>query len=129
MIEPAHLLLDHLHDGVLDRLRGSSGVGRGNLDRRRSDRRILLDRHREDRQSSRKHDEERDDDREDRAVDKELGHGGLLAYFACEAGGGCGATPTAAAAVSAADGVAAAAVAACDSTASTTAPGCTFCTP
>ena len=55
VIEPAHLLLDHLHDGVLDRLRRGAGIGRGDLDRRRRDRRILLDRHREDRQGAREH--------------------------------------------------------------------------
>ena len=43
------------------------------------------------------HDQDRDDDREDRPVDEELGHARLLAYFALRGQralrGGCGASP------------------------------------
>ncbi len=74
VIDPAHLLLDHLDDRVLDGRRRGAGITRRDLDRRRCDRRILLDGQSRDRQRAREHDQNRDDDRKDRPGDEEPRH-------------------------------------------------------
>ncbi len=47
VIEATHLLFDDLHDRILDRGRRGAGIGRGYLDGGRCNRRILLDRQRQ----------------------------------------------------------------------------------
>src|SRR5258708_3797252 len=110
VIDAAHLLLDHLHDHVVDGVGRGARVGRADLYRGRCNRGILVDGQLRDGERARQHDDERDDDREDRPVDEELRH----AQFAATGEGGNATGAGAALATS---------------TARTVAPGCTFCMP
>src|SRR3546814_10948304 len=53
---PLHLLLDHLGDGVLERLGRGAGINGVDRDRRRSDRRELGYREPQERQTANQHD-------------------------------------------------------------------------
>jgi hypothetical protein len=75
VVDAAHLLLDHLHHGILHRGRRGAGIAGVDLHGRRRDRRELLDRQREDRQAAAEHDQQGEDDREDRPGDEKLRHG------------------------------------------------------
>ena len=71
VVDAVQLLLDDLHDRVLQRLRGGAGIAHVDADRGRRDRGILAHRQREDREAARDHDDDRDHPREDRTVDEE----------------------------------------------------------
>jgi len=71
VVEPFHLLLDDLRHRVVERLCRCARVGRGDRYLRRSDAGVLGDRQIDDRNDATEHDENRQDPREDRAVDEE----------------------------------------------------------
>ena len=69
-----HLALDDADHAVFERLRRRAGVGGVDDDRRRRDGRVLRHRQLRDRHAAEHQDEQRDDPREDRAVDEKCGH-------------------------------------------------------
>jgi hypothetical protein len=77
-VEAVELLFDHLHYGVLHRLRRGARVADLNGDGRRRDARILVDRQLEHGQAAGQHDHQGDHPGKDRPVDKESGHSVLL---------------------------------------------------
>src|SRR3546814_1971953 len=70
MIDPLHLLLDHLGDGVLERLGRGAGINGVDRDRRRSERRELGYREPQDRQTANQHDPDGADPGEEWPVDE-----------------------------------------------------------
>ena len=77
-VDTIELLFDHLHHGVLHRLRGGARVADLDGNGGRRDAWILVDRQLEDGQATRQHDHQGDHPGEDRPVDKESGHSVLL---------------------------------------------------
>ncbi len=73
-VEPAELLLDDLHYGVLHRLCRGAGVGHGDGNGRRGDVRVLAYGHLHQRQRPGEHGDNRQHPGEDRPVDKETRH-------------------------------------------------------
>ena len=69
-VDPRQLLLEHLRDAVLDRLGRGAGIGRADIDLRRRDVGILLDRQRKKRARSPQHDDDRQHPGKDRPVDE-----------------------------------------------------------
>ena len=74
IVDPLHLLFDHLGDRILQRLGRGAGIGGGDGDRGRRDGRILRDRQAQDGHGPRHHDDDGDDPGKDRAVDEEIRH-------------------------------------------------------
>jgi len=71
LVETGHLLFDDLRYAVLDSLRRGAWIEGGNSDRWRGDGGILRNRHVVDRKPSRRHDNDGDDPRKYRTVQKE----------------------------------------------------------
>ena len=67
-------MLDYLHDGVLNRLSGGSGIGTADRDARRRDVRILTHGQPQERDDSRQRNQNRDDPGENRSFDETTRH-------------------------------------------------------
>src|SRR3546814_2632298 len=76
-VDPGQLLLEHLGDAVLDRFGRRAGIGGADIDLRRRDIGILLDRQREERADAAEHDDDRQHPGKDRAVDEKTRHAAL----------------------------------------------------
>jgi hypothetical protein len=72
VIDAGELLLDHLGDGLLDRIRVGALIVRADYDLRRSDRRVGFDTQGIDREHAAERDQNRNDPGENRAVDEEI---------------------------------------------------------
>ncbi len=87
-VDTGELLLDDLRDARFERFGRSTRIAGTNVDRRRGDVRILFDGQRENRAQPREHDDDRDDPREDGAIDEDardhfgFGTGGVSALRA-----------------------------------------------
>ena len=73
-VEPGHLLLDDLDDGVANRVGGRARVEPVDRDRRRRDVRILRNRQADDRQRPGQHNQDRDDPSENRPFNEKMRH-------------------------------------------------------
>src|SRR3546814_17331319 len=78
-VDPGQLLLEHLGDAVLDRFGRRAGIGGADIDLRRRDIGILLDRQRKERADAAEHDDDRQHPGKDWTVDEKKRHAGLSA--------------------------------------------------
>ena len=76
-VQPLHLLLDDLRDGVLQGLGGGAGIVRRDGDGGRGDGGVLRDRQGQHRHGAGQHRDDGQDPGEDRTVDEEASHEGL----------------------------------------------------
>src|SRR5262249_19582775 len=81
VLDAVDLVLDRRGDGLLEYLRGCSGVDRAHRDDRRRDFRVLRDRQHAHRGEPGDHDEDREHGREDRPVDEKPRNHVRLPYF------------------------------------------------